>query len=116
VSNPRHACQYCDHGTGHAPNCPDAPPVPACPRCAALEAEVRRLREDREEARRERNLEAEFRTAAVRQRDSARALLRDLAAAARAWDETLSEYCDGPERDRLREVLRRAEAGAGGKG
>jgi septal ring factor EnvC (AmiA/AmiB activator) len=40
VSNPRYACQYCDHGTGHAPDCPDAPPVPACPGCAALEAQL----------------------------------------------------------------------------
>jgi hypothetical protein len=41
--------------------------------------------------------------------EQVREAARDLAAAAEAWDKTLSAWCDGPERDALRDAVLNAQ-------
>lgn len=78
----------------------------------ALEAKLERaegqVRAMREDAKRALN-------AAFDQRDAAIAAGQKLADAADAWDNTLSSYCDGPERDAMREAsvaFRRSVSGS----
>jgi hypothetical protein len=97
----------------------DGPPL--CPRCAELEAEVRRLRGivDGDVEYSDlygRAASAEVQVSVLREeRNAARALLGELAAAVRALD-AASHSTPGTIRawEHLREVLRRAEAEAGG--